>query len=154
MIVAIAPRLAPASRPSVVPSLPAGYGLPVTCDAFTVATLVVQEMLARVLERRPAPAPRLTPEAAWRLGISTWMSCSSPSSSTDTSVSAAATTSSGAATSGRRPASRPRSTFSSPHSPFRTTYWLEEDIADLKEFARINVSWLWLELGSVVAFLR
>ncbi|KAG0545628.1 hypothetical protein BDA96_02G377900 [Sorghum bicolor] len=82
------------------------------------------------------------------------MSCSSPSSSTDTSVSAAATTSSGAATSGRRPASRPRSTFSSPHSPFRTTYWLEEDIADLKEFARINVSWLWLELGSVVAFLR
>jgi hypothetical protein len=36
----------------------------------------------------------------------------------------------------------------------RTTYWLEEDIADLKEFARINVSWLWLELGSVVAFLR
>jgi hypothetical protein len=73
MIVTIAPRLAPASRPAVVPSLPAGYGLPVTCASFTVATLVVQETLARVLERRPAPAPRLTPEAAWPLGISTWM---------------------------------------------------------------------------------
>ncbi|XP_066395171.1 uncharacterized protein [Miscanthus floridulus] len=73
MIVAIAPRLAPASRPAVVPSLPAGYGLPVTCASFTVATLVVQELLARVLERGPAPAPRLTPEAAWPLGISTWM---------------------------------------------------------------------------------
>ena len=67
MIVAIAPRLAPASRPAGVPSLP------VTCASFTVATLVVQELLARVLERGPAPAPRLTPEAAWPLGIATWM---------------------------------------------------------------------------------
>ena len=40
---------------------------------FAVVTLAMQAMLARVLERRPAPAPRLTPLAAWPLGILTWM---------------------------------------------------------------------------------
>lgn len=72
-IVTIAPRLAPASRPAFVPSIPAGYGFPVTGALFTAATMVVQEMLARVLERRSAPAPRLTPEAASQLGILTWL---------------------------------------------------------------------------------
>ena len=56
MIVVIAPRLAPAS-------LPACYDLRhrLTGILFAVVTLAMQAMLARVLERRPAPAPRLTP---------------------------------------------------------------------------------------------
>ena len=68
MIVVIAPRLAPAS-------LPACYDLrhSLTGILFAVVTLAMQAMLARVLERRPAPAPRLTPLAAWPLGILTWM---------------------------------------------------------------------------------
>ena len=63
MIVVIAPRLAPASSPAAVPSLPACYDLRhrLTGILFAVVTLAMQAMLARVLERRPAPAPRLTP---------------------------------------------------------------------------------------------
>lgn len=75
MIVVIAPRLAPASSPAAVPSLPACYDLRhrLTSVLFTVVTVAMQAMLARVLERMPSPAPRLTPLAAWPLGILTWM---------------------------------------------------------------------------------
>jgi len=76
MIVVIAPRLAPASSPAAaVPSLPACYDLRhrLTGILFAVVSLAMQAMLAHVLERRPAPAPQLTPLAAWPLGILTWM---------------------------------------------------------------------------------
>ncbi|CAN6176054.1 unnamed protein product [Urochloa humidicola] len=73
MIVLMAPRLAPESRPAAVPYLPAGFDLPVTYAVFVAATLWLQQKLALALERRPAPAPRLTPFDAWPLAVLTWL---------------------------------------------------------------------------------
>ncbi|EER97474.1 hypothetical protein BDA96_02G377600 [Sorghum bicolor] len=76
MIVAIAPNFAPAPSPAAaVPSLLACYDVRyrLTAVLFAVVSLAMQAMLALVLERRPAPAPHLTPLAAWPLGIFTWM---------------------------------------------------------------------------------
>ncbi|CAN6199655.1 unnamed protein product [Urochloa humidicola] len=73
MIVLMAPRLAPESRPAAVPYLPAGFDLPVTYAVFVALTLWLQLKLARVLQRRPAPAPRLTHFDAWPLAVLTWL---------------------------------------------------------------------------------
>ncbi|XP_062188255.1 uncharacterized protein LOC133891544 [Phragmites australis] len=74
----IAPRLAMKVVSTTVASsirfLSDGYDLSVTCSFFAMATLLLQGKLARVLERRPAPAPRLTPLAAWPLAVCTWVS--------------------------------------------------------------------------------
>ncbi|KAK3125562.1 hypothetical protein QOZ80_7BG0606630 [Eleusine coracana subsp. coracana] len=70
----IAPRLAYKLDPRATPSATSNCcDAAVTAAVFTVATVLLHHILARVLERKTKAAPRLTPLFAWPLALSTWV---------------------------------------------------------------------------------
>lgn len=78
MAAGIAPHLAHRYAPRAVAAAasfasPNGYDATATLAVFAAATALLQRLLARVLERKPAPAPRLTPLGAWPLAVATWL---------------------------------------------------------------------------------
>lgn len=80
MFATLAPRLAITSSilSPVIGVMTPSVGLDalLTCFFFALATLPLQASLACLLERKPAPAPRLANWSAWLVGICSWMSIS------------------------------------------------------------------------------
>lgn len=68
----LAPLHAMKLVPHPAPHAAGPYNFLFTAAIFAAATALLLCRFARVLERKPAPAPRLTALAAWPLALGTW----------------------------------------------------------------------------------